>query len=288
MTLENHATGSNGEPLDVVGDFRILERLGEGSSAVVYRAVNQTIQAQVALKRWRYQLTRAQRMRFLSECRLQWQLSGHPNIVRLLWAEAPDDGPPWLAMELFEQSLAGRLLGPPLPDAEAWRIALGLVRGLAAMHALGVLHRDVKPGNVLLTGGRVALGDLGISILADWHTVDAAAGTDAYVAPELQAGAPPSFRSDVYSAAVTLRRLFGACPPPDVERLLTRGASHDPRDRPADAGQLEADLVDRAAAHGAAALPEEPAGDDMNFLMALELLDPSVGTDGCGGPARPG
>ncbi len=220
------------------GDFTVHERIGEGSAAVVHRAVHRSMGIEVALKVWRRDLAAAQRGHFLQECRLQWQLSDHPRIVRLYWAGAPDDGPPWLAMELFPQSLANRLTrGEPLSEVEAAQIADDLVSGLAALHEGGVLHRDVKPANVMLRDGRAALGDFGIATPVGVATMDTAAGTELFVAPELFADEPPSTRSDVYSAAVTVGRLF-ADPPPRLDAVLTRASSYHAADRPADASAL--------------------------------------------------
>jgi hypothetical protein len=229
-------------------DFELQDRIGEGGSAVVYRAVNTTFQGLVALKVWRARLTQAQRDKFLRECMLQWKLSDHPNIVRLYWADAPDDEPPWLATELYQDSLANRLLAdPPLTTEEAFSLADDVLAGLSAVHAESMLHRDVKPGNVLLKDGRAALADLGIAMHLEGWTRDVAAGTDAYLAPELLRGAPPTKQCDVYSAAVTIRRMFGTTVPPAVEAVLTRAASHNPLDRPEDADGLRRVLT--AARH---------------------------------------
>ncbi|HEX2810755.1 MAG TPA: serine/threonine-protein kinase [Kineosporiaceae bacterium] len=234
----------------ILGDFDLLERVGEGGSAIVYRAVNRTFNGIVAVKVWRAPLTESQRHKFFDECNLQWKLSDHPNIVRLYWAGAPVGAPPWLATELYEMSLAQRALADPqLPRAELLNYADDILTGLAAVHAERMLHRDVKPANVLLKNGTAALGDLGITMHLDGWTRDGAAGTDSFLAPELVRGSPPNVRSDVFSAAVTIRYMFTDDLPPEIEAVLTRGASHDPRDRPADANALRDQLrAARAAA----------------------------------------
>jgi hypothetical protein len=229
------------------GDFDLLEPIGEGATAVVYRAVSRTLTTEVALKRWRATATASQRRKFLQECRLQWRLSDHPNIVRLYWAGAPEDGPPWLATELYECSLADRLEDGDPELADALRLGDHILAGLSAVHDAGMVHRDVKPGNVLLKGDHAALADLGISMHLHAWTEDSAAGSAAYLAPEVHRGEAPTFRSDVYSAAVTLRRLVGGDPPAPLERLLTRAASHAPGDRPADATEFRAALAEVSA-----------------------------------------
>lgn len=222
-----------------LGDFELGDVLGRGGSATVYRARHRTLDAIVALKRWDEVVSAGERTRFLGECQLQWRLSEHSNIVRLYWARAPRDEPPWLAMELYEMSLADRLrAGADLSMAERFAIAEELLAGLAAIHDLGHLHRDVKPGNVLLKDGRAALGDLGIAMRAGGWTERSAAGTPGYLAPELLGGATPDARSDVYSAALTIDRLFDDDRPVWLANLLVRATSQSPRDRPANAGDF--------------------------------------------------
>ncbi|MGF1653507.1 MAG: protein kinase, partial [Actinomycetales bacterium] len=242
MTL--FGTG-NGAPQDTQSDvFAVTERIGEGASAVVYRARHTTLGIDVALKIWRRGLTERQRVRFLSECRLHWRLSDHPNVVRMLWADVRQDGCPWIASELYTESLADRLAERgPLPLSEALHLADGLLRGLAAMHHEGLVHRDVKPANVMLDGDRAALGDFGTAMASTDMTEDRAAGTSRYVAPELLGGASPSARSDVYSAGVTIRETIGAQPTPAVAAVLVRATSYLPDDRPENAEQLRRALT---------------------------------------------
>jgi serine/threonine protein kinase len=217
--------------------FELLGPLGSGGSAEVFRARSRTSPWTGALKVWRQPLTEYQRDKFLAECRLQWSLSDHPHIVRLYWAEAPEGKPPWLATELYERSLADVLRSGARPGVhEAWTLAEDILAGLAAMHAEGHVHRDVKPANVLLKEGRAALADLGIAMRVDAHTSDPAAGTAAYTAPELAEGAQPGYRSDVYSAAVTIAQIFPRPWPPVLAELLTRAMSLNSPTRPADAG----------------------------------------------------
>jgi serine/threonine protein kinase len=272
----------------ILGDFDLHERVGEGGSAVVYRALNRTFNGIVAVKLWRAPLTESQRHKFLDECKLQWKLSDHPNIVRLYWADAPAGAPPWLATELYEMSLAQRVfLDPPLTRAQILDHADDVLTGLAAVHAERMLHRDVKPANVLLKGGTAALGDLGITMHLDGWTRDGAAGTDAFLAPELVRGAAPNFRSDVFSAAVTIRYMFSDDVPPEIEATLTRAASHDPRDRPADAAALRGQLraartaVERREGTAAAPAAQPPPPPAIQLSPQAPVPAPAV-------PARDG
>ncbi|HST86021.1 MAG TPA: serine/threonine-protein kinase [Kineosporiaceae bacterium] len=240
MTPDPAAPEPHSAPESVqLDEFDVGRKIGEGSSATVHIAVHRILGGQVALKRWRESTSESYRRRFDDECRLQWQLSEHPNIVRLYWADAPAGRPPWMAMELFDLSLADRLARSPAPDeGELVRIVEDLLTGLAAIHGRNHLHRDVKPANVLLKQNHAALGDLGLSMALQDRTADRAAGTGSYVAPELVSGAVPDFRSDVYSAGRTVEAAFGRGMPTWLDSLIIRATSANPDDRPQDAADF--------------------------------------------------
>ncbi|WP_406307169.1 protein kinase [Streptomyces sp. NBC_00885] len=240
-------------------NFVSLGVLGRGSSSVVHRAKSTTFDDVVALKVWQRSLTEDERIRFRQECSLHHRLSGHPNIVRLLWADAPADGSAWIATELCDESLDDRLhRSPPLSGEDAFELAEDVLSGLAEIHRQGHIHRDIKPGNILLRQGRAVLCDMGIAKPVDRHTLNAPAGSPGYLAPELGRGRQPGPRSDVYSAAVTLYGIFGENPPDGVERLLTRATSSEPADRPPDAGVF-LDRLQAARAKYAAPSAEDTA-----------------------------
>jgi serine/threonine protein kinase len=248
-------------------DFVSLGVLGRGSSSVVHRAKSTTFNDVVALKVWQRSLTEDERIRFRQECSLHRRLSGHPNIVRFLWADAPADGSAWIATELCDESLDDRLhRSPPLSGEDAFELAEDVLSGLAEIHRQGHIHRDIKPGNILLRQGRAVLCDMGIAKPVDRHTLNAPAGSPGYLAPELGRGRQPDTRSDVYSAAVTLYGIFGENPPDGVERLLTRATSSEPADRPRDAGafldRLQAARVEYVAPAAAHTAPRPGEHDD--------------------------
>jgi hypothetical protein len=244
--------GQPGE-LPHLDGFVQLGIIGHGSSAEVYRARNTTFDDEVALKVWRRPLDPEDRQRFLRECALHRRLSGHPNIVGFLWADAPEAGPAWIATELCEQSLEARLRRPQhLSADQALALAGDILGGLAEIHRQGHVHRDVKPSNVLLRQGRAMLCDLGIAQPLGRHTLNAPAGTAGYLAPELGRGQQPDHRSDVYSAAVTLFEVLEGHLSVPLEQLLTRASSTVPADRPADAAAF---LTQLRQATGAAAAP---------------------------------
>jgi serine/threonine protein kinase len=221
--------------------------LASGASAVVWRARHRVSGKEVALKVWFHPLvTDIQREKFNEESRLHQKLSRHPHIVSWLWAGAPRNGPAWMATELHGQSLTELLKRTnPLPLKEGLVISLDLLNGLAALHSERLVHRDVKPENVLVDRGRAALCDLGIAKHIDVLTRESSAGTSAYLAPELMrygSQSQPDFRSDVFSAARTIRRALGNDVPQKLDQLLTRAQSDDPADRPADAADFETRL----------------------------------------------
>lgn len=222
-------------------DFRILSKVGEGGSAIVYRAIHVPSEWHVALKVWKTTdgyLTPEQRRKFLDECRLQREMSERsPRVVRYYWSGAPEGAPPWLAMELHETSLAARMSVGPLQVEEWSGMADEILQGLAVIHQSGHVHRDIKPANILLTNGHAFISDLGITMPTDGWTADLAAGTTAFLPPEAGTQAPNP-RGDVYSLAKTLLAAAPDDLPDRVEQLLTRAASHEPADRPADANEF--------------------------------------------------
>ncbi|TDU01661.1 ricin-type beta-trefoil lectin protein [Streptomyces sp. 846.5] len=257
-TPSSATAGQPGE-LPYLDGFVQLGIVGYGSSAEVYRARNTTFDDEVALKVWRRPLDPEERQRFLRECALHRRLSGHPNIVGFLWADAPGAGPAWIATELCEQSLEARLRRPQgLSGDQALALADDILSGLAEIHRQGHVHRDVKPSNVLLRQGRAMLCDLGIAQPLGRHTLNAPAGTAGYLAPELGRGQQPDHRSDVYSAAVTLFEVLDRHLNAPLELLLTRASSTLPADRPADAAVFLTQL--RQATGDAAVASSQYAG----------------------------
>ena len=159
----------------------------------------------------------------------------HPNAVALFDA-GESDGYLYLVMELVEgQSLADRLAREgPLEPAVAGNIAASVLAALAAAHAVGIVHRDVKPGNILLgRDGTVKLADFGIAKRHDGDDVTVIGeivGTPKYLAPELLDGAPATPSSDVYGTGVVLFEMLAGHPPFDANTPLATALAH--RDHP--------------------------------------------------------
>jgi serine/threonine-protein kinase len=205
--------------------------------AIVYAALDTEMGRRVALKVLAAHLAGDPefRKRFLREARIAASLS-HPNLVRV-YDIGEHDGLPSIVMELAE---GGTLEGGRLSSAEAAQVA----EGLAYAHAHGVVHRDLKPGNLLrTTDGVVKIADFGIARAAEETRVTqigTVLGTLRYLAPEQAEGRDVGPEADVYSLGVVLDELLDE-KPRSVRRLLERCRDRDPRRRPA-AGDLAAVL----------------------------------------------
>ncbi|QWB23580.1 MULTISPECIES: serine/threonine-protein kinase [Streptomyces] len=199
----------------IAGRYRFEERLGRGGMGVVWRATDQLLGRGVAVKELPYDETlsaaeaRRQRDRTLREARAVAQLS-HPHII-VVHDVVEDDERPYIVMELIEGgSLADRLAHRgPVDASEAARIGIALLGALSAAHAAGVLHRDLKPDNVLLETGtdRVLLTDFGIAQVAGTPTLtenNSFVGSPEYTAPERMSGARTGPESDLWSLGALL------------------------------------------------------------------------------------
>jgi len=208
-----------------VSHFRVLAKIGEGGMGVVYRAEDEKLRRDVALKF--LPLDRVgdpeRRLRFLREARAAAAVS-HPNIATV-YEVGETDGIVFIAMEFIEgRTLHARIDGKPLPLEETVRIATEMAEGLAAAHQRRVVHRDFKPGNVIVsTQGRVKILDFGLAKVigeesesgtlqtSEIETVSAQMtrhgkilGTPAYMSPEQARGQPVDARSDVFAFGITL------------------------------------------------------------------------------------
>ena len=198
---------------DLLGDrFRIEREAGIGGMGIVYRAVDEASGAVVALKVLR-KTDAASRRRFANEVDALERLS-HPAIVRYVAHGLLEDDQPYLAMEWVEgETLSGRLEGGPLTVSEVITLGLRVASALRAAHAMGIVHRDIKPGNVLLPEGdleRAKVADFGLSrFLGAPHatTSGAAFGTPGYAAPEqVRGGDDVDGRADLFSLGCLLFR----------------------------------------------------------------------------------
>ncbi|MFD0634758.1 serine/threonine-protein kinase [Catenulispora yoronensis] len=213
---------NDGEGL-VAGRYRLLSELGGGAMGVVWRARDEVLGRDVAVKQLRPDTgmsgaqVRQSHLRARREGRIAARLQ-HPNAVTI-FDVAEHEGRPYLIMEYVPSSTLADILGTGTvmaPD-EVARIGAQLASALAAAHAVGIVHRDIKPGNVLMTAdGTVKLTDFGISRATGDATVTATGeilGTPAYTAPEVAQGHDVDSPADVFSLGATLYAAVEGTPP---------------------------------------------------------------------------
>jgi serine/threonine protein kinase len=197
-----------------IGRYRILDELGRGAMGVVYRAQDPSLDRVVALKTISLADAEGRKeyeKRFMLEAKAAGKLT-HPNIVTIFdYGEEEDLA--YMAMELLEGSnLRARMRLDPLPPMESVEIALQVADGLGFAHEHGVVHRDIKPGNImLLERGAVKIMDFGIARMrfADHKTsTGMVLGTPRYMSPEQISGQPVDQRSDIFSLGTVLYEML--------------------------------------------------------------------------------
>ncbi len=193
----------------VAGNYRILGVAGSGGMGVVYRALDMRLERNVALKFLPPDLNASQRdkERFLREARTASSLD-HPNIGVIHGVEETADERTFIVMAFYEgTSLAERIRGGPIPVHDAIDIASQMAHGLAEAHSRGIVHRDVKPSNVMLTAsGLIKIVDFGLAHVADAQNTSQTGitGTVAYMSPEQALGYKVDQRCDIWALGVVL------------------------------------------------------------------------------------
>jgi serine/threonine-protein kinase len=298
----------------------VLRRLGSGGVASVFLAEDERLRRKVAVKRLHAGRAEEMAERFEREARLGASLN-HPNLVAVYDITA-DAEAVIIVMEYVEgETLADALRAGPMQHERAITILREVAAGLDHAHTQGVVHRDVKPANVLIgAGGRVKVADLGIATAAEMTNITRSGmvlGTPSYMAPEQLEGAPAGPTADVYAlAAVAFEALAGRKargggtplevahrvatePPPDIREAwpdappalaetLRAGMAADPHQRPRSAG----DLVGQVSSTLAAGAPpaQAPSADEpqepTDELVAHPVPAPSRRDPGSGRGSR--
>jgi eukaryotic-like serine/threonine-protein kinase len=268
-------------PPALLGDsLELIEEVGRGGMGHVWKARHLRLERLVAVKFLDESLaaqSEAER-RFQREAQVLARLS-HPGIVAV-HDFAHEGGQGYIVMEYVDGAPLSTCL--PLPPERVHAVALEVLDALAAAHRAGVVHRDVKPANVLLdAAGHAKVTDFGLARLlpdpADslTETLGRVAGTPRYMAPEALAGAPPDPRADVFAMGVVLYEMATGRPPVGdraplpgpIEDVVRRALCPDPAGRFADAGEMRAALAAARAGAGSDLPPHE-----WNWLRAVALL----------------
>jgi serine/threonine-protein kinase PknK len=189
--------------------FEDVDEIGRGGFGVVYRCVQPSLDRTVAIKVLTADLEPDNLQRFLREQRAMGKLSGHPHIVSVFQVGATASGRPYIVMQYHPAgSLDARIhkVGP-IDWGDAVHIGVEVAGALETAHRLGTLHRDVKPGNILLTEyGEPQLTDFGIARIAGGFetATGVVMGSPAFTAPEVLQGETPTAAADVYGLGATL------------------------------------------------------------------------------------
>ena len=211
-----------------IGRYRILGTIGEGAMGVVLRGHDPVLDREVAIKMSRaFGATPEQRDRSIREAQALARLD-HPNVVRVFDAGTAGDEV-FVAMEYVAGISLARWTDGPRSRAEKLAVLAGVGKGLAAVHAAGLVHRDIKPDNILVrANGEGTLVDFGLARAeaTPGATGSGLAGTPQYLAPEVRAGAPASAKSDQYAWWTVVRELVGD--DPALRAAIARGLADDP------------------------------------------------------------
>ena len=202
-----------------LGRYRIIDRLGEGGMGVVYRAMDERLEREVALKLVREELLRdhTSQARFRQEARALSRLN-HPGVATLFDFDQ-HEGVTFLVMEFVEgHTLASLLTAGPLPESRARAVMIEATEALETAHEHGIVHRDLKPANIMITPrGRAKILDFGLARLAPLasQTLDMglstpgmATGTLPYMSPEQLSGGTVDARTDIYALGAVLYEIL--------------------------------------------------------------------------------
>jgi tetratricopeptide (TPR) repeat protein len=260
-------------PGERVGNYQILAMAGAGGMGVVYKALDLKLERTVALKFLPAEVyaNEKDRERFLKEARTASSLD-HTNIGVIHGVEETNDGRAFIVMAFYEgESLAQKIRRGPLKLREAGEIAMQVAKGLEAAHARNIVHRDVKPSNILLTPqGVVKIVDFGLARVitsASMTQTGGTSGTVGYMSPEQSLGKPIDVRTDVWALGVVLdEMLTGQNPfwrdnvpstvvailnepprpmegvPPELQQIVYRALSKEPAHRYQNCTELRSDL----------------------------------------------
>ena len=285
----------NPQPGTILGAYRVEGTIGSGSMGEVFKAIDTGLNRRVAIKilSEKHRDSQELRQRFIREGRAVAAIS-HPNVVQV-FATGQFDDRPYIAMELLDGTDLGSVVEKrgPLDSLSATHVVLDAAQGLAAAAKAGLIHRDVKPSNLVrLSDGKVKVTDFGLAKPVDPGTEPAltamgvVVGTPDYIAPEQARGETIDERVDIYALGGTLYFLLTGMPPfrtgkPSEDKYLKVVARHL-RNPPPDATQtnsaVDRELADLARLMMAKKSSERPAYDDLvsRLTQILARVDPDA------------
>lgn len=300
-SLEPHPHLESGQ---LVSHYEILEKLGEGGMGVVFRAFDHRLDRMVALKFPRADELAGEedRKRFLREARAASALD-HPNIGAIYSIDEAPGGRLFIVMAYYDgETLAALIRRGPVPLGQAVDLAILVADALAAAHCIGIVHRDVKPANVIVTpNGVPKVVDFGLARKETGSTTLslAARGTPSYMSPEQALGKRVDHRSDIWSFGVMLAEMITArrpfdrddaqatlysvmyappagldAAPPEMRRLISRALAKDPSERYQAMQEVIADLRGLQMPSDGAARP--PAHGDLQACILRASATPEA------------
>ena len=242
--------GAEVKPAREVGRYQVLEKLGEGAMATVYKAFDPSINRELVIKFLHANLcaTEEYRQRFLREAKAAGMLS-HPNIVTI-FDVGEIESRPYIAMELLNGGPLDEMIpaGAELPLRDVLTLGIQIANALDYAHSKGIFHRDVKPANIirLADGKTVKLVDFGIAHVAagdsmDTTTAGTIMGTPHYMSPEQARGGTVDARSDLWAVGVMLYQLLTGKRPFNADSIATL-LLRITQEAPKPIGELRADI----------------------------------------------
>ncbi|WP_067701200.1 serine/threonine-protein kinase [Nocardia jejuensis] len=293
------------DELEVMGLYA-AEEIGRGGFGVVYRCAQRALERDVAVKVLSSDIDDESRERFLREEQAMGRLSGHPNIVDILQVDVTPSGRPFIVMSFCTHGSLERVVrdNGPLTWSDSLRVGVKLAGAIESAHRAQVLHRDVKPANVLLSRyGEPQLTDFGIARIPGGFRTSTSliTGSPAFTAPEVLKGEETTVRSDIYGLGSTLFALLTGHAayerqagekvvaqflritsqpvpdlreleiPPKVATVIEAAMSPDPANRPGSAEEFGELLREAQAEYGQA--PDEMALLDVRPVEGAESTD---------------